>query len=146
MTFRDLKKIVATSNNRQQQTTLFSSRVWNKPFWIWDIEEHKVVDIITNGGCCFNHIIGLPKKNGQDKPFFDYEKLLFDILQQHRHIWIKKATGLGITEFMLRYMTWLCLRTNNVEGINITFDIEETIELTDSNRKNRTTVKRVNLD
>jgi hypothetical protein len=29
---------------------------------------------------------------------------------------------------------------------NITFDIEETIELTDSNRKNRTTVKRVNLD
>jgi hypothetical protein len=48
MTFKDLRKIVTTSNNnqRQQQTTLFS-RVSNKPFWIWDIEEHKVADIIT---------------------------------------------------------------------------------------------------
>jgi hypothetical protein len=44
------------------------------------------------------------EKNGDDKPLFDYEKLLFDTLQ-HKHIRIKKATGLGITEFMLRYMT-----------------------------------------
>jgi hypothetical protein len=101
---------------QQQQTTLFSSRVCNKPFWIWDIEEHKTADIITNGDYCFNHIIGLPTKNAQDKPFFDYEKLLFDTLQQCKHIWIKKATGLGITEFMLRYMTWLCLRNNNLQG------------------------------
>jgi hypothetical protein len=75
------------SNNQeqqQQQTTLFSSRVSDKPFWIWNIEEHKSADIITNGECCFNHIIGLPKKNTQDKPFFDYEKLLFDTLQRHQ--------------------------------------------------------------
>jgi hypothetical protein len=117
MTFKDLRKIVATSNNQQQQqTTLFSSRVCDKPFWIWNIEEHKVADIIMNGDCCFNHIIGLPKKNTQDKPFFDYEKLLFDALQQQKHVWIKKATGLGITEFMLRYMVWLCLRNNNLQG------------------------------
>ncbi len=76
MTFKELKKIVATSNSQQQKlTTLFSSRVWDKPFWIWNIEEHKVADIITNGNCCFNHIIGLPK-NAQDKPLFDYEKLI----------------------------------------------------------------------
>lgn len=31
----------------------------------------------------FNHIIGLPKKNEEDKPFYNYEKLLFDTLQQH---------------------------------------------------------------
>ena len=36
--------------------------------------------------------------------------MLFDILQSNKHIWIKKATGLGITEFMLRYMSWLCLK------------------------------------
>jgi hypothetical protein len=115
MTFRDPKKIIVTSNNRQQQQTiLFSDRVWNKPFWIWNIEEHKVADIITNGDCCFNHIIGSPKKNAQDKPLFDYEKLLFDTLQHHKHIWIKKATGLGITEFMLRYMAWLCLRNSDL--------------------------------
>jgi hypothetical protein len=119
MTFKDLRKIVATNSNQRQQlkqTTLFSSRVRDKPFWIWSIKEHKIADIITSGDCCFNHIIGLPKKDAQDKPFFDYEKQLFDILQQHKHIWIKKATGLGITEFMLRYMTWLCLRSNNLQG------------------------------
>jgi hypothetical protein len=119
MTFKDLKKIVAANSGQQQQlkqTTLFSSRVYGKPFWIWNIEEHKVADIITNGDCYFNHIIGLPKKNVQDKPFFDYEKILFDVLQQRKHIWIKKATGLGITEFMLRYMAWLCLRNNNLQG------------------------------
>jgi hypothetical protein len=56
---------------QEEQITLFS-RVINKPFWIWNIEEHKVADIMTNGDCCFNHIIGLPRKNAQDKPFFDY--------------------------------------------------------------------------
>jgi hypothetical protein len=58
----------------------------------------------------FNHAIGLPQKNGQSYPLFDYEQLLFNELQNHKHIWIKKATGLGVTEFMLRYMAWLCLR------------------------------------
>ena len=64
----------------------------------------------------FNHVIGLPQKNGQSYPLFDYEKLLFDTLQQHKHVWIKKATELGITEFMLRYMAWLCLRNNNLSN------------------------------
>ena len=58
----------------------------------------------------FNHAIGLPRKNGQSCPLFDYERLVFDTLQNHKHVWIKKATGLGITEFMLRYMAWLCVR------------------------------------
>jgi hypothetical protein len=118
LTFKELRKIVTPSNNSQgqQQTTLFSSRILNKSFWIWDIKEHKAADILTNGYCCFNHILGLPKKNEEDKPLYDYEKLLFDKLQQYRHIWIKKATGIGITEFMLRYMAWLCLRNNDLTG------------------------------
>ena len=118
MTFKELRKIVTPLkyNQEQQQTTLFSSRILNKPFWIWNIKEHKAVDILTTGYCCFNHTIGLPKKNEEDKPFYDYEKLLFDTLQRHKHVWIKKATGLGITEFMLRYMAWLCLRNDNLRG------------------------------
>lgn len=62
-----------------------------------------------SGTKTFNHAICLPQKNGVDMPLFDYEKLVFDTLQNHKHVWIKKSTGLGITEFMLRYMTWLCL-------------------------------------
>jgi hypothetical protein len=61
----------------------------------------------------FNHAIGLPEKNGQAFPLFDYEQMLYDTLQQHKHVWIKKATGLGVTEFMLRYMAWLCFFTHS---------------------------------
>lgn len=55
-------------------------------------------------------------------PLFDYEKKLFDLLitdntdslghdfNKEKHIWIKKATGLGITEFVLRLMAWLSLK------------------------------------
>jgi hypothetical protein len=25
-----------------------------------------------------------------------------------KHLWVKKATGLGVTEFMLRLVAWLC--------------------------------------
>jgi hypothetical protein len=83
----------------------------NKPSWIWNQQQRKLEDIRTNGHCCFNHIIGLPRKDGNDKPLYDYEKIIFDSLLGHngninhnKHIWIKKATGLGISEFMLRFM------------------------------------------
>ena len=120
LTFKELRKIVTPLKyGQEQQTTLFLTRILNKPFWIWNIKEHKAADILTNGYCCFNHIIGLPKKNEEDKPFYDYEKLLFDTLQPHKHIWIKKATGLGITEFMLRYMAWLCFAEINIPNFNL---------------------------
>ena len=32
---------------------------------------------------------------------------------KHKHLWVKKATGLGVTEFMLRLMAWLCLRNDD---------------------------------
>lgn len=79
----------------------------------------------TKGYCCFNHIIGLPKKEAVEKPIFDYEKLLYDSLldnnysnilkhdYKHKHLWVKKATGLGVTEFFLRLMAWLCLINND---------------------------------
>lgn len=31
---------------------------------------------------------------------------------KHKHLWVKKAIGLGVTEFMLRLMAWLCTRDN----------------------------------
>ena len=34
----------------------------------------------------------------------------------NKHIWIKKATGLGISEFMLRFMAWLCLKNDALSG------------------------------
>jgi hypothetical protein len=64
----------------QEQTRLFE-RLQNQPFWIWNIEEHKRDDIMANGECCcFNQIIGLPQKDGVDRPLYDYERIVFDHL------------------------------------------------------------------
>ena len=115
MTFKDLKKRVSVTRNTQYQNRLFE-KLLDKPFWIWNAEEHRVEDVGTDRDCCFNHIIGLPKKNDIERPIFDYEKIILDCLQSHSHIWIKKATGLGITEFMLRFMAWLCLKDNTLSG------------------------------
>ena len=76
MTFKDLKKRINSSFN-QQQTQSFD-KLQNNPFWIWNIEEHKQEDIRTKGECCFNHIIGLPTKDGLEKPIFDYQELLYE--------------------------------------------------------------------
>jgi hypothetical protein len=164
VTFKDLKKRVSLEITTQQQYRLFE-RLHNKPFWIWDVQEHKHEDIRTKGDCCFNHIIGLPQKDAVDKPMYGYEKMIIDCLvsalssssyqyqydtqdgndndnnnasRSHnsnsnpnpnfnfnpslnssfntKHIWIKKATGLGISEFMLRFMAWLCLKDNALSG------------------------------
>jgi hypothetical protein len=99
------------SQSGPEQSQLLQ-RLRDKPFWIWDPKQHKQEDIKTKGNCCFNHIIGLPRKDGIEKSIFDYEKLLYYSLLipefyndskynfKHKHLWVKKATGLGVTEFM----------------------------------------------
>ena len=82
------------------------------PFYHW---EPRQSNNPPNNNIDFNHAIGLPQKGGVPYPLFDYERLLYNTLQSNKHIWIKKATGLGVTEFMLRYMAWLCFsRPNNL--------------------------------
>jgi hypothetical protein len=76
LTFKELKKRVTTEITQQQSK--LSERLLNKPFWVWDKQQHKQEDIKTNGDCCFNHIISLPQKDGLDKPLYDYEQIIFD--------------------------------------------------------------------
>jgi late competence protein required for DNA uptake (superfamily II DNA/RNA helicase) len=63
--------------------------------------------------------LGLPRNNNdQNKvnPLFDYQQTIYESLQNHRHLWILKSTGLGISEFFLRYMAWLCLKDNTYQN------------------------------
>jgi late competence protein required for DNA uptake (superfamily II DNA/RNA helicase) len=51
------------------------------------------------------------------KPLYDYQQIIFDSLvaqNNNKHLWIKKATALGKSEFMLRFMAWLCLKDNSL--------------------------------
>ena len=106
MTFRDLQKLVQSQFGPEQYQLL--QRLRHKPFWIWDQKQHKHEYLKTREDCCFNHIIGLPRKDGIEKSIFDYEKLLYDSLLlpeyynpskhnfKHKHLWVKKATTLAI--------------------------------------------------
>lgn len=130
MTFKDLKRRVSLETIQQQQLNVFE-RLCNKPFWIWDIQEHKKEDVKTKGRCCFNHIIGLPTKDAIERPIYDYQKLLHDssLISEfskplnhnfkHKHLWVKKATGLGVTEFFLRFMAWLCLKDDTYQSLQM---------------------------
>jgi hypothetical protein len=106
VTFKDLQKVIQSQWSPEQSQLL--QRLKDKPFWIWDQQQHRQEDFKTKGDCCFNHIIGLPTKDNLEKPMFEYEKLLYDSLLisdfynplQHtfklKHLWVKKATGLGV--------------------------------------------------
>jgi hypothetical protein len=98
---------------------------------------HNRVAVKSNYTCCFNHKIGLPQKNGVKHNLYPYEHLIFKELMrpepplppnqkagssvitertQYKHLWILKATGLGITEFFLRFIAWMCLRNDDWKG------------------------------
>jgi hypothetical protein len=107
VTFKDLKNRISLET--AAQTDRFLEGLRNKPIWLWNIEEYKVEDVKT-------------AHEGTDMPMFDYERSLYDALLvpensnrlnhdfKHKRLWVKKAAGLGITEFMLRLMVWLCLK------------------------------------
>jgi hypothetical protein len=58
----------------------------------------------------------LPRKDNVQKPIFDYEQNLARTHDGYSDIWIKKARGLGITEILLRYMSWLAVRNSDYSG------------------------------
>ena len=47
---------------------------------------------------------------------FDYEQLIVNAVENNDRIWIKKARGLGVTELIIRYIVWLCMRNNDLRG------------------------------
>jgi hypothetical protein len=79
VTFKDLQKVIESQPGQglgQNQL----QRLRGLPFWYWDKTRHKEKDRITKGECCWNHCVDLPKKDGIEKPLFDYQKLLYKAL------------------------------------------------------------------
>jgi hypothetical protein len=106
------------------------------PFYRWEYilnnqeAQHNELAKRTHGSCCWNHLIGLPEKHGIKHNLYRYEYNLFQELmkdkpkptdniitrQQHKHLAVIKATGLGITEFVLRWIAWMCVRNDDMKG------------------------------
>ena len=77
MTFKDLQKLLQ-SQRIEPGPKLLRSR--DKPYWYWERTRHAEKHKANKGRCCFNHIIGLPTKDGKRLPMFDYEGLLYKSL------------------------------------------------------------------
>jgi hypothetical protein len=125
LTRRLLPKTAASATSKTRTTTKIKGYslndpalqlFYNKPFWIDDIIQHEVEFDRTGHRCCFNHIVGLPEKNGLPKAIFDYEWEIYKYLKVYKNLWVKKSRGLGLTEFFLRYLTWLCVFDNHWSG------------------------------
>jgi hypothetical protein len=108
VTFKDLQKAIQSQAEQIAATGNLDAKLQGKPFWIFDKEQHRSLDIDTKGHCCFWHVIGLPQKDSHDMPLLGYQKILYDSLQNYKHIWILKSRGIGVTEFLLRYVAWCC--------------------------------------
>jgi hypothetical protein len=101
------------------------------PFWMWDVKEHRQEDIRTGANVALITTQDYRRRGGRERPLYDYQKIIYDALfdpdssnplkdpNKHRHIWIKKAAGLGITELMLRLMAWLCLKDDTYKGTHM---------------------------
>ena len=77
--FKDLQKLVSQQQRENTRKELFQ-RLQDKPFWIWDKQQHKQEDIRTDEDCCFDHIIGLSQKDAVDNPLYYCERIIFDPL------------------------------------------------------------------
>ena len=63
----------------------------------------------------FNEKIGMPinVKTKQHTKIYQYEDDLIEAYLKHKMVWVKKATGLGITEITIRFIAWLCTRDDS---------------------------------
>jgi hypothetical protein len=49
--FKDLQKLVSQQQRENTRKELFQ-KLQDKPFWVWDKQQHKQEDIRTDGDCC----------------------------------------------------------------------------------------------
>ena len=70
----------------------------------------------------FNEKIGMPinTKTKLRTKIYQYEDDLIRDTIQYRKIWVKKATGLGITEIYIRFIAWLCTKDDTFRDNKIT--------------------------
>ncbi|MGB9168903.1 MAG: hypothetical protein WCB31_08250 [Nitrososphaeraceae archaeon] len=127
--FQNASNLLSLSSPSNEDNSRKLDIFKNKPFY-FEIQKHNGID------CCFNHLIGLPQKNNKEYPLFDYEQLIINAIENNQHVWIKKSRGIGVTELVLRYLVWVSLSSNKLDGKSI-FLVSGTHENFSNDIKNR---------
>jgi len=102
----------------------------NLDFYRWDKPKDQQQGTFVN-------LVGLPKKNGIEHGFYDYEKEIIDYLERdepaepkNKHLYILKSAGLGITTFLLYYIGWKCTSSNTWSGGRVNLLTSPRLDLT----------------
>src|SRR5918994_6164894 len=91
MTFIQLQKYTEKLQEKKKQYNVMTIddlvkdfQEHQKPFYRWDLQHQKEIEPVIKilGYCCFNHIIGLPEKNGIRHPLYSYERLIYKTLTE----------------------------------------------------------------
>ena len=91
MTFKDLQRLIGSQSdvNRStispQEKLLLASLETNR-FGYGTLLFIRIRIEYVEATAAFNHIIGLPRKEGVLKSFFDYEKMLYILLSNNKNI------------------------------------------------------------
>jgi hypothetical protein len=93
----------------------------DKPFWIWDQQQHGEEFIKTDGNCRFNHIIGLHVKNEKEYPIFDYQKLIYDAF-----LWMSNMKPFLLISLLIItvVLSFLVLNVNVIIVNNTDFSVD----------------------
>jgi hypothetical protein len=108
---------------------------------VWPETNHEIRYKNSKGNCCFWHIIGAPKlkRDGHDveMPALPYQQLLWNFLNEHKRIWIKKSRGIGVTEYLLRWVGYHCLTGGFPPGSRVCIVTGPRIDLAEDLISNR---------
>jgi hypothetical protein len=128
--FKSLRRFVEQQEQQRNGTSGQLNRLVSLrglPFYRFDLssEEHRQLAIMTNNNCCFNHKISLPVKQGKEHELYDYEEEVFNLIFKDdgsikdRHTLILKASGIGISELLLRIVAWVCTKDDALQGSQV---------------------------
>jgi hypothetical protein len=115
MTVKDLQRIVLSPSESNTSESADMTRLVNdspKSFYKWNDKNHWSQHNGNNQykkQCCFWDWIGVPLKDNVGMPVLTYQRLLYRMLKEHKHIWIKKSRGIGVTTFFLYWIAHQCL-------------------------------------
>ncbi|MDE1861512.1 MAG: hypothetical protein KGI33_01230 [Thaumarchaeota archaeon] len=91
------------------------------PFWCGHyLDPNDKNRVIQDGEpCCYNHWLGLPNRWDRRHPMYQYEVDLAEDMKRHRKIFVEKAAGLGITEFVLRWLEWMAMTSAEFQNAQV---------------------------
>ena len=108
MTIKESKRLVQeyepSADSGKMQDLL--RKLKDRPCYIWSSDKHNSIlqrpGSEFHGHCCFNHVIGLPKKDGKEYPLFDYENVVYKALMQDSYLNNKSPTPEEEERFRLK--------------------------------------------